>query len=32
MGAYYNAIRAYNIEHPEATIKYNEDLPMPYSF
>ena len=32
MGAYYNAVRAYNLDHPEATIRYNEDLPMPYSF
>lgn len=32
MGAYYNAIRAYNLDHPEATIRFNEDLPMPYSF
>ena len=31
MGAYYNAIRAYNLDHPESTIGYNEDLPMPYS-
>lgn len=32
MGAYYNAVRAYNLDHPEATILFNEDLPMPYSF
>lgn len=32
MGAYYNAVRAYNLDHPEATIRFNEDLPMPYSF
>lgn len=31
MGAYYNAIRAYNLDHPENTIGYNEDLPLPYS-
>lgn len=32
MGAYYNAIRAYNQDHPEATIGFDEALPMPYSF
>lgn len=32
MGAYYNAIREYNLDHPEATIGYKDDLPMPYSF
>lgn len=32
MGAYYNAIRAYNLDHPDATIPFNGDLPMPYSF
>lgn len=32
MGAYYNAVRAYNLDHPEATIRFNGDLPMPYSF
>lgn len=32
MGAYYNAVRAYNLDHPEATIRFDEDLPMPYSF
>lgn len=32
MGAYYNAVRAYNQDHPEATIGFDEDLPMPYSF
>jgi hypothetical protein len=34
MGAYYNAVRAYNQEHPEATISYDPSeggLPMPYS-
>ena len=32
MGAYYNAIRAYNLDHPGAAINYSDDLPMPYSF
>lgn len=31
MGAYYNAIRAYNKEHPESTLTYQDNLPMPYS-
>lgn len=31
MGAYYNAIRAYNLEHPDSPITYKDDLPMPYS-
>lgn len=30
-GAYYNAIRAYNREHPDATLNYTDNLPMPYS-
>ena len=38
MGAYYNAVRAYNADHPDATIGFNPfeegatPLPMPYSF
>ena len=40
MGAYYNAIRAYNLDHPgadnsdhpRASLSYSDDLPMPYSF
>lgn len=32
MGAYYNAVRDYNKDHPENAIDYSDDLPMPYSF
>ena len=42
LGAYYNAIRAYNLDHPGknqndeesefAALSYSDDLPMPYSF
>ena len=34
MGAYYNAVRAYNQDHPEATISFDgnvDPLPEPYS-
>lgn len=31
MGAYYNAIREYNKEHPENQLTYQDDLPMPYT-
>lgn len=30
-GAYFNAIRAYNREHPDATLEYTDNLPMPYT-
>ena len=32
MGAYYNAIRDYNLDHPNTSLSYTDDLPMPYSF
>lgn len=32
MGAYFNAIRAYNQDHPEQALQMSDDLPMPYNF
>ena len=32
MGAYYNAVREYNQDHPEAPVDYKDGLPSPYSF
>lgn len=29
--AYYNAVRQYNMEHPENTIDFSDDLPTAYS-
>lgn len=29
--AYYNAVRQYNMEHPENTINFSDDLPVAYS-
>lgn len=29
--AYYNAVRQYNMEHPENTIDFSDDLPAAYS-
>ena len=31
MSDYYTAVKAYNREHPDKTITYQDKLPMPYS-